>query len=252
MAEITLFHYEPGHSYMHRLDVRFKLGCLAVISASLVGAGTGQMIGLSTLTALALVGSRTCIGKLLRDLAYAVPLLVLVVGARALAGLEQSEAEAGQWAASAAGLRAGGLIAWRLSIVLVLGSIVAATTRAGTIRDAVEWLLRPVPLIPETRVGIMVGLTARFIPVILDETHGTMDAQKARAVENRKNPVYRAKKLVPPILGRAFTQAGELADAMAARCYSDNRTPAEFRSGSADWITLATVVLFCLFVRLIP
>jgi energy-coupling factor transporter transmembrane protein EcfT len=40
----------------------------------------------------------------------------------------------------------------------------------------------------------MMGLILRYVPVILNQASETAAAQKARAVENRKNSVYRLTK----------------------------------------------------------
>jgi energy-coupling factor transporter transmembrane protein EcfT len=91
----------------------------------------------------------------------------------------------------------------------------------------------------------MMSLIVRFMPVIFQQAKETLDAQRARGVENRKNPVYRLVKLGIPILRRTFERADKLALAMEARCYSENRTDPRLSSGIKDWITLFVVVFLC-------
>ena len=80
----------------------------------------------------------------------------------------------------------------------------------------------------------MIGLIIRFLPYILDQAKATADAQRARGVENRKNPIYRLIKFVVPLVRRTFENADNLAVAMEARCYSENRTDPELLSGRYD------------------
>jgi len=86
--------------------------------------------------------------------------------------------------------------------------------------------------------------------VIFQQAKETLDAQRARGVENRKNPVYRLVKLGIPVLRRTFERADKLASAMEARCYSENRTDSLLSSGVRDWISLVGVVCLCLIIIL--
>jgi energy-coupling factor transporter transmembrane protein EcfT len=58
--------------------------------------------------------------------------------------------------------------------------------------------------IPGKRIATMMSLTTRFVPVILNQANETAEAQRARGVENRKNPVYRLIRLGIPLIRRTF------------------------------------------------
>jgi energy-coupling factor transporter transmembrane protein EcfT len=143
------------------------------------------------------------------------------------------------------GLYEGALVCWRLVIVIITGLAFVLTTRPSEIKAAVEWVLRPFPFVPAKRIATMMSLIVRFMPVIFHQAKETLDAQRARGVENRKNPVYRLVKLGIPILRRTFERADKLALAMEARCYSENRTDPRLASGIKDWIVLFAVVFLC-------
>ena len=98
------------------------------------------------------------------------------------------------------------------------------TTRPTEIKAAVEWFLKPFPAIPRARIGTMLGLLLRLIPLLTAQAAETMDAQRARGVENRKNPIYRLTWFAIPFLRRSFTAVDHLSMAMEARCYTDERT----------------------------
>jgi energy-coupling factor transporter transmembrane protein EcfT len=134
------------------------------------------------------------------------------------------------------GLREGALAGLRLALVFLVGVLLMATTRPTEIKSGVQWFLRPLPLVPAERVGTMLGLLVRFIPVIFEEVARASDAQRARAVENRRNPLRRAVKLGVPIMSRIFERADRLTLAMEARCYSERRTQPELRASRKDWV----------------
>jgi energy-coupling factor transporter transmembrane protein EcfT len=120
-----------------------------------------------------------------------------------------------------------------------------STTRPSEIKAAVEWFLNPIPFVSGKRLATMLSLVMRFIPVILNQARETAAAQKARCVENRKNPVYRLIRLGSPLIRRTFERADKLAVAMEARCYTENRTDPELSATRTDWISLGVMILIC-------
>jgi len=94
----------------------------------------------------------------------------------------------------------------------------------------------------------MMGLILRFVPVIFDQAAETVEAQKARCVQNRKNPVYRLIKLGFPLMRRTFERADDLVAAMEARGFTENRTDPALVSHPRDWITLIAVGSLCILI----
>ena len=134
----------------------------------------------------------------------------------------------GRWR-PARGCTTGLLVSWRLLLIILAGVFLSTTTRAAEVKAGVQWLLDPVPLVPAGRVATMMGLILRFMPLVLEQARETAAAQRARGVENRKNPVYRLRVYAVPLLRRSFERADRLALAMEARCYSEQRGLAGFR-----------------------
>lgn len=141
-------------------------------------------------------------------------------------------------------------VSWRLVVVILLSLGVISTTTTAEIKAAVEFYFVRVPFIPEKRLSTMLGLLLRFIPIIMNQIQETLDAQKARGIEMRRNPVYRLVKLTIPVLRRIFQNGDQLAVAMASRCYTENRTGPVLRSSFIDWTGLGVLSVFCLFVNL--
>jgi energy-coupling factor transporter transmembrane protein EcfT len=89
----------------------------------------------------------------------------------------------------------------------------------------------------------MMGLVARFVPVILNQAKETVEAQRARCVENRRNPLDRLIRIGIPLIRRTFAQADKMAVAMEARCYVENRTDPELAAKRIDWLALAVMLI---------
>lgn len=248
MAELTTFSYHPGTSLLHKLDVRFKL--LFLISISLVSL-TGGFRGLGVLTVLLtvlIIHSRLPLKSSFKEFRYFMLLLLLILAARMLTTPGTALIEINSIAITRTGLMSGSRICWRLVIIAGLGFLFVYTTRSSEIKAALEWLLKPFGFIPAKHVAIMMGLIVRFIPVILNQAKETAEAQRARCLENRKNPLYRLMRLGVPLIRRIFEQADRLTVAMEARGYSANRTDPALSATRKDWIALLILILMCAWI----
>jgi energy-coupling factor transporter transmembrane protein EcfT len=248
MAELTSFGYLPGNSMLHRTDARFKI--ISIILLSLAGLNA-SFAGLGLLTVMLLgvcIHARIPLISGVRELRYFLILLCFVFVARALSTGGVPAVSFKLFSVSIQGLHNGALVCWRLAFVVILGFAFIATTPPYAIKAAVQWFLKPVPFIPEKKVAVMMGLILRFVPVIFDQAKETADAQKARGVENRKNPLYRLIKFGFPLMRRTFERADELAAAMEARAFSENRTEPALAAGRGDWIYLIAAGCLCALI----
>jgi energy-coupling factor transporter transmembrane protein EcfT len=184
-----------------------------------------------------------------KELRYFLILLLLIFVTRVLSTDGTPLINLKYFTISMQGITRGILVSWRLILIVILGFAFISTTSPSAIKAAVQWFLKPVPFIPEKKVAVMMGLILRFVPVILDQARETAEAQKARAVENRKNPVYRLIKLGFPLIRRTFERADDLVLAMEARAFREQRTDPELNADKRDWICL--MVVCCLGVSLI-
>jgi energy-coupling factor transporter transmembrane protein EcfT len=241
VAELTSFSYTAGDSLLHRLDARFKIAF--VIFISLVGLNA-NLWGLGLLTLL-LVGiilrTRLPLFPGLKEIRYFLILLLLIFVARVLAtdGIPLTDFD--DVTVSRQGIHNGILVCWRLALIVMLGLAFISTTSPATIKAAVQWFLKPVPFIPEKKVAVMMGLILRFVPIIFNQAGATRAALNARAVENRKNPVYRLTKFGFPLMRRIFERADDLVIALEARAFTEYRTDPELAASKRDWIALMVV-----------
>jgi energy-coupling factor transporter transmembrane protein EcfT len=248
MAELTAFSFRPGSSFLHELDVRFKLVFLALISLASLKAALLALCVLTFVLICVIIDIRLPIKVILKELRYFLILLLFVFIARALTTPGSPLIQFKAVSVTREGVHGGIIVCWRLLIIIMMGLSFVSTTRPSEIKAAVQWFLNPFPFIPAKRIATMMSLIIRFMPVILDQAKETADAQRARGVENRKNPLYRLKKLLIPLMRRTFVSADKLAIAMEARCYSENRTNPGLSCGIRDWIALFAVICLCIII----
>lgn len=245
MAELTSFSYIAGDSLLHRLDARFKI--ISIIFLSLVSLNVYfRGLGLLTIILLGVIFyARLPLASGFKELRYFLILLLLIFVTRLLSTDGTPVINLKYFTISMQGITNGILVCWRLALIVILGFAFISTTPPSAIKAAAQWFLKPVPFIPEKKVAVMMGLILRFVPVILDQARETAEAQKARAVENRKNPVYRLTKFGFPLIRRIFERADDLVVAMEARCFTENRTDPELVAQKRDWVALMIVCCLC-------
>jgi energy-coupling factor transporter transmembrane protein EcfT len=254
MVEVTGALYSRKSSFLHRTDVRFKMVFMVLLSIATINAGfSGLLILFATLLSIFIL-ERISIKRLFRELRLFFIFLSLIFVARILSTpgekLFQVDLFSVMFIVSKQGVLSGALVCIRLFLVVLIGYLFIWSTWSSQVRIAIAWFLRPVPWIPEKKIATMLSLMMRFLPVILNETKETADAQRARCIENRKNPVYRFIKLAIPMLRRIFLRADDLVLAMEARGYSENRILPRLHSKKSDWLLLAFVVgLFLLITQ---
>ncbi len=231
MAKLTPLTYRPGDSILFQLDVRCKLLCLCFMSIAVAKADTVPLLVITTILSCFLSLSGFTISTLIRELRYFFVLLLFVFITRALVtpGEPLLKVDAIGMVITREGVMDGITVCWRFIIIMILGILFSSTTNPSSLKGAVEWLLKPVPFIPEKRAGVMVSLFARFLPLILQKTGEVSDAQNARCIHLQKNPVKRIIRLGIPVLRKVFMSADRLAIAMESRGYSEDRTQYEFK-----------------------
>ena len=244
MAELSAFGFRPGTSVFHRLDPRFKLAGVMVLGLATFRAGPIELALGSLLLFWSVRRAGLPLGRAVFELRFLALLLLMVFAARALGSPGEVVWRLAGMGVSREGMVEGGLICWRLVILTLTGLVMTATTRTSQIRAGVQALLGPMPGIPAQRIATAMGLVMRFVPMILGLVMEISQAQKARGVENRKNPVYRTRCLALPLLRRSVQKADRLAMAMAARGYCEERTTEDLKAGASDWVALGGCFLF--------
>ena len=233
LRDITLGQYYPGESILYRLDPRVKIiaALLYFTALLLVHDWVGCLIGSLFLMLI------ICIGQ--------VPLLFMLRGLRmvffimiiacAFNIFTTEGPPLVQWSflsISAEGLRQTGIIIFRLICLIMGSSLLTFTTRPVDLSDGLASLLSPLKRfgLPVQDLALMMSITLRFIPILLQESDQIMKAQMARGANLKSgNPVQRIQNLFPllvPLCVGAVRTSRDLALAMEARCYQNggNRT----------------------------
>lgn len=238
MAELT-YGYRPGRSALHRLDARLKLLLALLASAAVLHASVPGVIWAAVVLAGGAVVARLRVDPASGEMRWLGIFLAFVFAARAVSAEGEPVFTTPFATVTADGLRDGVTVCLRLALAYLIGALLMATTRSAEIRTAVRWFLKPVPLVPAERVATMLGLMVRFVPMVMEASARTGEAQRARAVENRGNPVLRLGWMTLPLMRRVIVISDRLTLAMEARCYSEERTWPALAAGRRDWLVFA-------------
>ncbi|HYO55255.1 energy-coupling factor transporter transmembrane protein EcfT [Archangium sp.] len=103
----------------------------------------------------------------------------------------------------------------RLAVLLLLATLVSLTTRASDMLDALERALRPLARfgLNPARLGLLLSLTLRFIPLLATWLREIQEAQRVRGLD--RDPFA----VLVPLLVKTLRTADTLADAIDARCF---------------------------------
>ena len=237
LNDITLGQYWPGESFVHRLDPRTKLVALMVLMTSLllvlnpvvlVGYALFSMllVRLANLpSALVFRNIRPFLWLFLITIAihlfwtsgrilFTIPLIDLTV--------------------TQEGLILGILYSLRLALLVIYAALLTLTTSPIELTDGLERLLFPLKRVglPTHEIVLMLSLSLRFIPTLLEEAQRLKNAQLSRGAKFDGSLFRRIQSIVPlvlPLFVSAFRRADDLALAMDARCYAGGEGRTRFK-----------------------
>lgn len=218
MARIAL-HYIPTNSILHRWDARCKLLGLIIITSTLLNSRTPLLILNSILLLSTFFLTRLPLRKVLKDFKSFTLLISLIFIFQILFSSGQ---RTGCLPVSKERLLIGIYTSWRLFILIGFAVIFTAITRPKELMNALIWFLKPIPFLPERRIGLMISLTMKFFSRILDQAEEVGLANKARFGELRKNPFKKIKFLTLPLLRRAILDTEEVTFSLASRGYNED------------------------------
>ena len=123
--------------------------------------------------------------------------------------------------------------------------------------DGVEAGLAPLAhlKVPVHEIGLMLSMSLRFVPTLMDDTTRIMNAQRARGVDfGEGNLVQKVKAVIPiliPLFASSFKRADALATAMEARGYQGGDGRSKYRVLSWKLIdSLAILIMILLGIVL--
>lgn len=234
MRSVTLGHYLPGSSVLHRLDPRSKLlGLLMLIAALFLISTFSGFLYFGIFVIIIFISAKIPWRYFLRGLR---PVLYIVVFTLILHFLFTKGGEV-IWRIGAVtieqnGVYLGSFMTIRLILLVITTLLVTLTTSPIAFADGIEFLLRPLRIfkVPGHEIAMMMTIALRFIPTLMEESDKIRKAQMARGADFESGNIFRrARNLVPllvPLFVSAFRRADDLAVAMESRCYKggENRT----------------------------
>ena len=152
------------------------------------------------------------------------------------------------------GIKMGLVISLRFCLLILMTSLLTLTTTPIEITDAIENLLRPLKKVkfPVHELALMMSISLRFIPTLMQETDKISKAQASRGVDFRTGKIKdRIKAIIPllvPLFVSAFKRAEELAMAMEARGYRGDEGRSKLRKLQYGARDMAAFIIFILVI----
>jgi len=193
--------YSPGRSIIHRTPTLLKLLLLSAFVAVISSSTDLRMLGVmavavTVLFLIARVPARAAAAQIvpiLWLLLIAVPIQVLLAG----------------WVVA-------GLMSGRLLLAVSLAALFTLTTTVTAVLEAFQKVLKPFNRwIDSERIGLLVALTIRCIPLVTDIVREVLEARKARGTRGS------LMALAVPVVVRSLYAADALGEALAARGLDD-------------------------------
>lgn len=241
MEKMIFGRFIPGDSIIHRMDPRAKILFVFVFIAIVFIANSAVTYGiLLGFTLLVVFLSKIRLYFLVNGLK---PVFILLIFTFLLHIFFTREGDLlldiGFIEIYEEGLRQGIFISIRFLVLVFITSILTLTTSPISITDGIEVLLGPFKRVklPVHELALMMSISLRFIPTLMDETGKILKAQMARGSDIGSGPVKeRIKAVVPlliPLFVSAFKRAEDLATAMEVRGYRGGEGRTRYRQ--LDW-----------------
>ncbi|MEA1974185.1 MAG: energy-coupling factor transporter transmembrane component T [Bacillota bacterium] len=260
IRDITVGQYYPSESIIHDLDPRFKIlaSFIYMISIFLVESIVGYLI-VTLFVFLVIKCSKIPLKYILKGLKPIMMVIIFAFVINVFFTPGTAMFQYGFIKITNEGLYRGFFMVIRLVYLIVGTSLLTLTTSPIKLTDGIEKLLNPFKKIglPAHELAMMMTISLRFIPTLLEETDKIMKAQMARGADFESGSlINRAKGLIPllvPLFISAFQRADDLAMAMEARCYrgGDNRTTMKvLKYERRDLIATFILIIYIIFLFL--
>lgn len=200
----TLGLYHPGRSLLHRAPAGLKLAALvvAIVALTLVVRRPWQLAPAVAAVALLFAAARLPARIVAAQLRPLVPMLVAI--------------GAFQWIFT--GWQRALVVCGVLALSMALAALVTLTTRVTAMLDVTVRALGPLRRVgvnPD-RVGLVLAMAIRCIPLITELVRSVTEARKARGLG------FSLRALAVPVVVGALRSADAMGDALAARGVDDD------------------------------
>ncbi|MGM9960571.1 MAG: energy-coupling factor transporter transmembrane component T family protein [Allobaculum sp.] len=258
MNNIALGRYIPMNSVINKMDPRSKILILLVMMIAIfLPAGFWGYLPIVLFIVAALYFSKLKLSYAMRALKPMMWMLIFLLVINVLVIHTGTLLVSWGWfKIYSDALSQTAYIIIRLTLMIILCTVLTATTKPLDLTLGIEKLLKPFEKIglPAHVIAMMISIALRFIPTLIDETNRIMNAQASRGVDMQNGTLMEKIRailsLIVPLFVSAFDRADQLADAMEARGYDPSATRTRYKvlkMGRTDYIAmaLALVVLLC-------
>ena len=254
MDNMILGRYIPGNSIVHRLDPRSKLVAMILLIMIIFWANNP----ITNLILFVVTGIFVALSE--------VPLSFFIKGLRSMFFLIAFTTlfqlffisggdvlfEMGFIKITSQGIEQAGIIFCRFVLIIFFSTLLTLTTMPLSLATAVESLLGPLKRfkVPVHEIGLMLSMSLRFVPTLMDDTIRIMNAQKARGVDfGEGNIIQKVKAMIPiliPLFATSLKRADSLATAMEARGYQGGNGRSQYRQ--LNWMHKDSVAILLVCV----
>ncbi|MBH0231804.1 energy-coupling factor transporter transmembrane protein EcfT [Halobacillus yeomjeoni] len=251
-SSLIIGQYVPGNSVIHRIDPRSKIAIIFFYVVIVFFANSVMSYGVLALFAIgASLISKVPFPYLMKGL-KPVWFLVLFTFILHLIVTKQGDVLISilGWEIYREGVVQGAAISLRFFLLILVTSLLTLTTTPIEITDAIEELLGPLKKVrfPVHELALMMSISLRFIPTLMQETEKISKAQASRGVDFRtgafKDRVRAVIPLLVPLFVSAFKRAEDLAMAMEARGYQGGEGRTKLRELTISRRDIAAYIVF--------
>lgn len=259
LSSMLLGRYIPGNSVVHKLDPRAKI--LAVIMFMIIVFFANHWLGYGLLILFVLTVTKLA-GLSIRFLFNGLKLIFILLIFTFLMHIFLTKGgtvliDGGFFTIESEGLITGIYITIRLVLLVIITTLMTLTTSPIELTDAIEKLCKPLKAVkvPVHEIAMMMSISLRFIPTLMDETEKIIKAQSARGSTFMTGSLKkRINALVPifiPLFMSAFKRAEEMAIAMEVRGYKGEEGRSHYRILSWQLRDTAALIILLLFGALL-
>ncbi|WP_068677119.1 energy-coupling factor transporter transmembrane protein EcfT [Oceanobacillus sp. Castelsardo] len=251
--------YVPGDSIVHRLDPRTKITIIFFFVFIVFFANNLPSYSILVVFALAsMFTSKVPIRFVLKGLTP-VWFLIIFTFLLHLFVTKEGTLVFDFWIFKfySGGIFQGIAISIRFFLLILVTSLLTLTTTPIEITDAIEDMLNPLKKVkfPVHELALMMSISLRFIPTLMQETDKISRAQASRGVDFRTGPIKdRVKAVIPllvPLFVSAFKRAEELAMAMEARGYQGGEGRSKLRELKIEKMDIFVYLIFIVVIILL-
>ncbi|MFA7745845.1 energy-coupling factor transporter transmembrane component T family protein [Salinicoccus roseus] len=255
LSKMLLGRYIPGSSIIHQLDPRAKI--LAVVLFMAIVFFANHWTGYTLLIVFITVLTKTA-GLSIRFLFNGLKLILILLLFTFFMHLFFTKGgtvlvDAGFFTIESEGVVRGIYITIRLAMLVLITTILTLTTSPLQLTDAIERIAKPLKVfrVPVHEIALMMSISLRFIPTLMDETEKIIKAQSARgSTFMTGNLMSRLQALTPifiPLFISSFKRAEEMAVAMEVRGYQGEEGRTHYRVLNWQWKDTFALILMIIF-----